>query len=217
MKRLFLIRHGETEANAEGRMVSSSDPPLNASGAAQVDALGRAMASASLSRIVSSPMLRCRQTAEAICHHHPHALQVEVDERLRELGFGEIEGLSQDEIVERGMQGVFASWRQGCPPRYPVGAETFGEAAERMRGVFEDVTVGTSATVLVGHSHALRILLAVSVLGATPEAHRRMRLDHGEVTEVRWEGAAPRLVALNSMSMLQGAAQVPSRRVPRTR
>ena len=202
MRRLLVVRHGQTLENAQGRMVSTSDPSLSPSGMAQVEALAESLAHVQMTRIISSPMLRCRQTTEALARRQPATTRVDVDEKLRELRFGEIEGLSPAEIAERGLGEMFVDWRQGRPPRYPVGAETFDNAATRLSAVYDDAIADLDGcVVLVGHSHALRILLAVSVLGVVPEAHRRMKLDHGAVTEVRWEGAVARLTALNARTL----------------
>ena len=202
MRRLLLIRHGVTQLNTEGRMVSTNDPPLSNAGMAQVAALGESLSDVPIRRILTSPMLRCRQTSEALASAQPDQVPVEVDERLQELGFGCIEGLNQEEIAARGLGEVFRAWRQGQPPLYPEGAERFEDAAARLGAVYDEVTAGPAeCAALVGHSHALRILLAVSVLGTDAEAHRRLMLEHGLASEIRWELSAPRLVALNVRSL----------------
>ena len=123
---------------------------------------------------------------------------MEVDDRLLELGFGEIEGLTPDEIGARGLGEVFTAWRQGLPPAYPAGAETFEAAAARLSSLYGDASpVSDGCVVLIGHSHALRILIVSSILGMEPESHRRLRLDHATLTEVQWEEDAPRVVTLN--------------------
>jgi ribonuclease H / adenosylcobalamin/alpha-ribazole phosphatase len=202
VKRLLLIRHCTTLQNAEGRMVSTDDPPLSDFGSAEAKALGESLANVSIERIITSPMLRCRQTAEAIATAQSCEVAVQVDERLRELRFGVMEGLGPEEIRIRGLGEVFRAWRQGRPPLYPEGAETFDEAADRAKALYDEVISLTEECIaLVGHSHALRILVAVSVLGVDPEAHRRFRLDHGVASEIRWELGTPRLVALNAQSL----------------
>lgn len=169
---------------------------------AQVAALGKSLSDVPIRRILTSPMLRCRQTAEALASAGQCDALIKVDERLLELGFGSIEGLNQEEIAARGLGEIFRAWRQGKPPLYPDGAEKFEAAAARLGEVYEEATSGAAeCTALVGHSHALRILLAVSVLGTDAEAHRRLLLDHGLASEVRWELGAPRLVALNVRSL----------------
>ncbi|MFI7742262.1 histidine phosphatase family protein [Kocuria rhizosphaericola] len=196
MRRLFLIRHGETSQNREGRMVSTQDPPLSPEGQRQIQTLAPYLMRWPIEAIITSPMRRCQETAELLAGGRNGLISV--DERLREIGFGAIEGLTPAEIDQAGLGDIFRSWRQGYPVRYPEGAESFDAAAERMSSAYREVTEQHDCAVIVGHSHSLRILLADSVLGVGVEAHRRMRLFHGSFTEIQWEGAAPRLTALNS-------------------
>jgi len=196
------MRHGETLQNAERRMVSTDDPSLSTSGAAHVAELARSLAGVRIDRIVTSPLTRCRETADAVIAARFESVALDVDDRLRELRFGAIEGMNPEEIAAAGLAQVFNDWRQGLPPRYPEGAETFEDAALRLRLVYDDVTAhGGETVLLVGHSHALRILLATCVLGVAAEAHRRLRIDHGTVSEVGWESRTPRLLALNATSV----------------
>jgi broad specificity phosphatase PhoE len=199
MRRLIVIRHGQTEHNAQGRTISSTDPPLNEVGTRQADSLGGLLSEVRLARIVSSPKLRTRQTAQAVAGKQPTDVEIELDDRLLEIGLGSFEGLSIQEIKDRGLQEVFEIWRQGTPAQYPPGAETFEQAAERMTDLYENISPRDGETVvIVGHSHSLRILLATKVLGVPPQAHRRLRIDHAALTVVTWEDATPRLIVLNA-------------------
>lgn len=198
MTRLFLLRHGETAHNLAGRTIASTDPPLTARGLAQADAVGRALASIPLRAIVTSPRIRCIQTAEAIGAAQTGGVEPIVDERLVELGMGAFEGRSRSELVAQGLGEVFDGWRQGLPPAYPEGAERFEDAAVRMRAALDDACADGGDVAVVGHSHSLRIALATWVLGVGAEVHRRMRLDHGTLTEIGWEGTTPRVAVLNA-------------------
>lgn len=66
---IILIRHGETEWNAQQRMQGHSNSELSAVGREQIQALGRWMKNESFDHIYSSDSLRARQTAEAITQH----------------------------------------------------------------------------------------------------------------------------------------------------
>jgi len=200
MKRLLLVRHGQTPYNAEGRTISSTDPRLNARGRDQASWAGRILADSGVSVIVSSPRRRCLETASRIADELADDITVATDDRLLELGMGGFEGLTEDEIFERGLGTVFRSWRQGVPPEYPPGAERFELAGRRLAEAFSELAAHRAGSVVfVGHSHALRIMLAVAVLRVDPEAHRRLRLDHGSIAAIDWEGETPRLVGITSM------------------
>lgn len=198
MTRLFLLRHGETAHNVAGRTIASTDPPLTARGQTQADAVSRALASVPLRTIVTSPRIRCVQTAQAIGAAQASAAEPRVDDRLVELGMGDFEGRSRSEIVAEGLGEVFDGWRQGLPPAYPEGAERFEDAAVRMRAALDEACADGGDVAIVGHSHSLRIAIATWVLDVGAEVHRRLRLDHGTLTQIAWEKTTPRVVVLNA-------------------
>lgn len=200
LKRLVLMRHARTAANAERRFLAEGDPVLDHVGHSQATRAATALLRIPLNRVFCSPMRRAVQTAELIvgtriAEKRP---SVVTDARLREVGFGVFEGKTEDEILDDGLGQTFFAWRQGVPPRYPPNAETFREAGTRAADFFiECVTTSDATALVVGHSHLLRIMIAVSVLNVPAHWHRRLRLDPGQTAVVEWEGTTPRLVALN--------------------
>ncbi|HLH28774.1 MAG TPA: histidine phosphatase family protein, partial [Acidimicrobiales bacterium] len=84
---LILVRHGESTANAEGRLLGRLDAPLTARGLAQARALAPFVAGAT--RLLSSPLGRAVGTAEAL----GTGLPVEVDERWVEIDYGVLDGV----------------------------------------------------------------------------------------------------------------------------
>lgn len=200
MRKLLIVRHGQTDANAQGRTIATSDPSLNARGEAQASHVGRLLRQEAIDLVISSPRRRCVETAERIRGEQVEIPELRIDERLVELGMGEIEALSVAEIEERGLADVFARWRQGTPPAYPNGAETFEAGAVRATELFDELLTSSAQTIaIVGHSHALRILIATCILGGDAASHRRIFLDHATVTSVFWESSSPRLAQLNSV------------------
>jgi broad specificity phosphatase PhoE len=201
IRSLYLVRHGETDANAEGRTISTTDPALNDRGTRQAHEVARNLADVKLDLILTSPRRRCTQTANIIANQQAAGPPVQADERLVELGLGAFEGSSVAELQANGLGDVFKGWRQGIPPAFPPGAEHFDTAAARMSHIFDAVLSSDAETaLLVGHSHTLRILIATRVLGGTSEMHRRLFLDNASVTRVFWEDTVPRLAILNGSS-----------------
>jgi probable phosphoglycerate mutase len=98
---LHLVRHGETDWNAEGRMQGSVDIPLNATGLGQAEAAADALADRPIATVIASDLSRARSTAAAIAARH--GLEVVTDPRLRERDFGVVEGkLYVDGVAEYG-------------------------------------------------------------------------------------------------------------------
>lgn len=198
-RRMILVRHGRTEDNAARRMISATNPPLDLFGREQAERVAETLSLIRVGAVFSSPRRRARETAEAIVRGRSEDLVLQLDERLAELGFGAFEGRTEEEIRREGAGDLFEAWRQGEPPHYPEGAETFEAAGERALSFFSSVLTEHSDVIVVGHGHQLRILLSVAILGTSARSHRRLRLDHGRIAVVEWEGQIPRLALLNAL------------------
>ncbi|MGH9207720.1 MAG: histidine phosphatase family protein, partial [Acidimicrobiales bacterium] len=89
---ILLLRHGQTASNAAGLLLGRGDPSLTDLGRRQARSLGLLVSGAT--KVVSSPLLRARETAEALALDVP----VEVDERWVEIDYGELEGLPLGDV-----------------------------------------------------------------------------------------------------------------------
>lgn len=183
--RLLLIRHGETDNNAEGRAQGRRDVPLNARGLAQAEALATAI-DEPLAAVVSSPTSRARATAAPLAARH--ALTAREDSRLVELDFGELDGLLPSEFAKRAPE-FLARWRVDDPEHLRMpGGETMGEARARMLAAVHEIAAECDggSVVVVSHQLAIKALLT-HALGAPLSAFRGLQLDPGSlsVVEVR--------------------------------
>jgi broad specificity phosphatase PhoE len=179
---LYYVRHGETDWNVEGRLQGSLDPPLNAVGRRQaavcadilrdlIERDGRGPADCAY---VVSPLQRARQTAEimrAALGLAPDDYRV--DPRLREIGFGEWEGLTFREVRARAPEMLAARERDKWE-FVPPGGESYAHVALRMREWY-DALAGD--TVVVAHGGTARAL--IGVLGVAPSA-RAPSIDIGQ-------------------------------------
>ena len=119
--RVLVIRHGETAWNRESRIQGHIDIPLNDQGRWQAARLGRALADEPLAAIYSSDLQRAHDTALAV--GEVRGVPVVTTEALRERNFGEMEGLTHDEILRRWpVEG--RRWRERDPSFGPNGGET---------------------------------------------------------------------------------------------
>jgi probable phosphoglycerate mutase len=169
---IYYIRHGETAWNAEGRFQGSQDIPLNGLGRSQAVTAGGILADllvrddreVSSLAFVASPLSRARLTMELM----RGALQLSpdgyaVDHRLREIGYGQWEGLTLPEM-ERHDAATFAArsedkWGVAAPS-----GESYASVALRMREWFDSLVVDT---VTVAHGGTMRALM-VALGIATP-------------------------------------------------
>ncbi len=129
--RLIAVRHGETAWNRESRIQGHTDIPLNDTGLWQADRVGVAVAQEGIHAIYSSDLQRARLTAQSI--GRAAGVPVQLEEGLRERHFGELEGLTHDEIHTRWPEQA-RRWKQRDPAYGPVGGETLTEFYQRSVG-----------------------------------------------------------------------------------
>lgn len=135
LRRLVLVRHGETDFNADARIQGHLDPPLSAVGAAQARRVAPVLAGLRPERLLCSDLRRAVATAEelsAVC-----GLPAKADPRLRETRLGVWQGRTLVE-VERDWPGLLQHWRAD-PTWAPPGGESRVEVAARARPVIEEI------------------------------------------------------------------------------
>ncbi|MBR5474123.1 MAG: histidine phosphatase family protein, partial [Lachnospiraceae bacterium] len=94
--KVYLVRHGETDWNLVRRIQGNADIPLNEKGRAVARATAEAIKEMPIDVIFSSPLVRARETAEILVAGR--GMEVQVDSRLKEIAFGEFEGITWKEI-----------------------------------------------------------------------------------------------------------------------
>ncbi len=157
MTRLLLIRHGETDWNAEGRYQGQADPPLNATGWEQAGALAEALRGTALEAIYSSDLRRARQTADLLAAATGAPLLLEP--RLREVGLGEWEGQPFRDIQSRHPD--LLRQRREDPLHFaPPGGETVLALRHRLLSALNDIAAShpRGSAALVSHGFALAVL-----------------------------------------------------------
>ena len=172
-RRLWLVRHGETEGQSSVRYHGSNDVPLSDLGRAQIRALAPWLRDVPFARVVHSPLVRAAESAAILAESCGIAAErLVADERLREICFGQCEGLTADEIAARHPE-FWARHRAGTADGFP-GGEPRRAFVERVRAAITDWAAADwrSDLLLVAHRgivrHALPALLGPGV-GEPPE------------------------------------------------
>jgi broad specificity phosphatase PhoE len=96
---LILVRHGATDWNIQGRCQGSSDRELSETGVRQAEAVAKNLSQKKISAVYSSGLLRAKRTAQFISQ--PHGLPVRIEDDVRELDHGMLEGLTFNEIKQQ--------------------------------------------------------------------------------------------------------------------
>ncbi|MFD9597236.1 bifunctional RNase H/acid phosphatase [Kitasatospora sp. NPDC059973] len=182
-----LLRHGETHLTPEKRFSGSggSDPELSEKGRWQAERAAEALASrGSVQAVVSSPMLRTRQTAETVAACL--GLEVRYEDGLREVDFGAWEGLTFAEVQERHPEDLNA-WLGSAKAKPTGGGESFTALTHRI-GVARDKILARhhGRTVLVvSHVSPIKTLVRLA-LGAPPDSLYRMELSAASLCAVQY-------------------------------
>jgi broad specificity phosphatase PhoE len=184
---LIIVRHGRTAHNASGLLLGRLDPPLDELGRAQAAALAAEVGP--VDRVVSSPLLRARETAEAFGH------EVEIDERWIELDYGEYDGMPLGEVPAE----TWARWRADvdfCPP----GGETLRQLGVRVCAALDELaeqaSVGEGTTVVVTHVSPVKAAVGWAV-GAGDDISWRLWVAPASITRI---GITPRGGVLHSFN-----------------
>ncbi|NEB76079.1 histidine phosphatase family protein [Streptomyces sp. SID14478] len=183
-----LLRHGETALTPEKRFSGSGaghDPGLSQTGREQAERAARELAArGTVEAIVSSPLRRCRQTAQAAAHRL--GLDVAVEEDLRETDFGAWEGLTFKDVRERHPDDMNA-WLASPEAAPTGGGESFTAVAARVAGARDRLTAGFRGRTVLVVSHVTPIKTLVRLaLGAPPEALFRMELAAASLTTIAY-------------------------------
>jgi broad specificity phosphatase PhoE len=182
---LVLVRHGRTEANAARKLQGRLDLPLDDVGIAQVagvaDWLGRP------DRVISSPLLRARQTADAF------NMPYEIDDRWIELDYGSLDGVPVAEVGDE----VWSQWR--ADSRYRAGGgESLEDLRERVVPATEELLAASVDQLIVVTTHVSPIKAAMTwALGVDVTVGWRCHLDQASVCRILPGPNGPVLLGFN--------------------
>ena len=200
MSRLLLVRHGETKLNSAERYWGRSDVKLSAAGIWQAEKLRDRLAVEKIDAVYSSNLERALVTAEIIASSHQ--LAVITCAELREVNFGQLEGLNFSEI-SRLYPEVAKLWAERSTKlKYPGGESLveFNNRVSKFLGKLDKHTVGETI-LIVAHAGVLRTLVC-QLLGIDPQRRWQFRLDLASLSilETHQQGAI--LSLLNDVSHL---------------
>lgn len=188
VRRIYLVRHGVTEWNTLFRYQGSTDIPLSEEGLEQAERVGMRLSRLSVKRIVTSPQLRAVETAVRIAKQ-VGVKDIEKWDELREVHFGDWEGLTVPEIIAAFGQELFDSWRKAQTEVTAPGGEDARcvsdrseLAAKRLSALNDDVTV------VVLHGAILRSLMLHLIGVPVSSVFWKMRIDNCSISAVEFDG-----------------------------
>jgi probable phosphoglycerate mutase len=153
---LYLVRHGETLWNVEGRYQGQLDPPLTEKGRQQAVTTAESLVSLDFEAIYSSDLARARQTAEALAEKT--GLPIQLDSRLREIHQGEWQGVLIDDIRAHWPRQI-DGWENDPWTHHPPGGERLQALQTRLFAAIDDIAACHPQGKVAVFSHKLPIAL----------------------------------------------------------
>jgi len=187
---LYVVRHGQTAANAAGQLLGRADVPLTDIGRRQAEALGAALRP--VDRVISSPLQRARDTAAAF------GIPVEIDDRWTELDYGIYDERPLGEVPTE----MWQKWRGDAEYAPPEG-ESLASVGRRVRAACDDVAASAVEADVVVVSHVSPIKAAVAwALDVGDPVAWRMFVAVASITRIAVTERGPVLRSFNEVAHL---------------
>ncbi len=193
---LLLIRHGETDWNSQRRIQGNTDTPLNSYGIEQAHKLAQRLAEEKLGALYTSPLSRARVTAEII--GQKCGLTPILDDRLKEKGLGDLEGMTAEEFKDR-FPDLYQGWITSQEHFSLPNEESPAELRERIETFLSDLHArhpnGTRIGV-VSHGGTVGMFVGM-LIGLGVNTRSPFWFDNASVTLIDLSGSRPRVRLLN--------------------
>ncbi len=193
MTGLLLIRHGETDWNLEGRYQGQADPDLNPKGILQSKQFAELSQCELISRIVSSPLMRARQTAEifALACNVP----LEFDPRLMEIHQGEWQTRLRSEISTQYPE-LFQKWETNPWSVSAPGGESLQTVRSRVLDAVSEIVYESTEGIIAIVTHRIPIaIIKIELQSLDPDIVRTIHLPNLfsemiDTSKLEWEGTS---------------------------
>ncbi|VTS04955.1 histidine phosphatase family protein [Tuwongella immobilis] len=213
----LVFRHAETTGNrtaaGELRFLGRSDAPIHAIADSQARSIAEQLARHAPSAVWSSPAGRCRATLAALAAVFPAEFplpMIQTDERLLEIDYGQLDGLSISE-ARRQFPEMFTAWARGDDPTFP-GGENTEQVAQRVRAFADTIWATASGnTITCTHNGVIRCLVG-ELLGMPMSQWFRLQVPHLEpitVIQTREFGRFVNLPESTERALFQSFAKQP--------
>jgi broad specificity phosphatase PhoE len=191
--RVILVRHAEPHEEVHGRVYGRLDPSLSVRGAIHARELAATLASEPIVAIYSSSKRRALETAA------PLGDPIVVD-GLREMDFGDLEGLTTDEAAERYPD--LARWMETPSAVTFPGGESAAELRDRVLVAIAEIVAhhADETVAVVSHSVVIRTILA-DALAMDPDAVLRLDIAYGGISVVEWFDGQPFVRVVNAVRL----------------
>lgn len=194
---IYLIRHANTVANQCMRFSGHLDSDISELGLEQIRKLGIFMKDYPVEKVYASPMKRTIATAQAISDN------IQLEESLKEMNFGKLEGLTLEEIKSQYKKEHDRLFSMGSEYLFPRG-ESIISFHERVKtGLYNILTKSDEKVfAIVAHSGTIRCILS-ELIGQTYEYHWNFQIDNCSISKITYDNSFAVINYLNSLQHLR--------------
>ena len=226
MRRLYLVRHGETDANlnhiVQGQLF---DSPLNETGQKQAKAVAETLKTVDINSIYFSPSSRAKQTAEEIfkCHQPPF-LNIERHPGLMEINQGIFEGMTTAKVRKK-HTGLHYTYKNRPADMAFPGGESMTQAFDRVRSAISNILRGFSIDniirssgrgndLIVSHGGAIALIFIYLFDWDINTMYHSIRHENCAISIIEWPkelligGPRPRILAMNDTCHLKKISEI---------
>ncbi|MFP4021065.1 MAG: alpha-ribazole phosphatase [Halanaerobium sp.] len=184
LTRLFLLRHGETDWNQKSIFQGQTDIDLNKRGRDQAQKTAEMLKKIEIEQIYSSDLKRAKNTARIIADQKN--LKLRANKQLREIGFGDWEGLNFAEIKKE-YPDLLVSWQQDPVHNSPPAGEKLLDFRLRVENFFKKIISSHQGDkiLVVTHGGVIKAYLT-AVLSIKPEKFWQFQIDNCSLTELKF-------------------------------
>lgn len=182
MIKLILVRHGRTICNEGGLLSGVTDSKLSEKGKLQAHKLANYLKNEKIDKIYTTPFSRTKETVKELAE--VKGIQIEENNRLNEINFGDFEGLSFKLIEKEYPQEVKKMIDEGSKYKYPNGEsleDTFIRVKNEMKNILKN---NKNSTILIcSHGGTIRNIISY-LLSGDYKYHWNFKIDNGSITEI---------------------------------
>lgn len=184
--RIYIVRHGETDANKKGYAQGWTDDPLNENGRLIAELTGQGMKGIRFDCCISSPLIRSRDTAQIILKESSNSVPISFDDRIKEMNFGSFERTSiRDEKVIRFLKEPVVDYK------FPAG-ESIKEVMERTQEFLKELIAKDDGKTYLVSTHGCAMRAMMNFLYDDPDDY--------------WHGHVPYNCCVNIIDVKDGEA-----------
>ncbi|BCS81224.1 histidine phosphatase family protein [Anaerocellum diazotrophicum] len=200
MRRIYLVRHGETDWNRFNLVQGSIDTDLNSIGIEQAKKIAERLKNEKIDIIFSSTLKRAYTTASYIKSYHPYAM-FETSEKLNEINFGEWEGLSFNEL-EKKYYHTYLMWKDNPDKAIFPGEGNLNVVMKRVKSFYDELLQKDYNNIAIVTHGGIVKLSIIYLLTLPLDFYKKCWIGNASLSIVDIKGERRMLSLLNDMSHL---------------